>query len=74
MNFKRKLPRARTRGNVNRGKTHFLKHWPKHHDVVYHRRPARRAQAAEIGKIRRAEIDPEEALFDPPKKPHVYYW
>lgn len=71
-NFKRRKPRTRTRGRS--GRTHFFNHWPAWWDIMFHRRPERRRAAAVTAKVRRGEIDADQAAWPVGKKPHQYYW
>lgn len=73
MNYKRKRPRA---SSASRGKSggHWLRHWPKWWDVVFHNRPRRSRTRHEARKVL---IDPDyadRALWPLSKKPHIYYW
>lgn len=77
-NFKRSKPRLRTFGK------RFIKrpanplycwsgNWPAAWDILYHRRPHRRAtKRLEIAVMHGA--DPDNLAWPVAKKPHVYYW
>jgi len=68
--------RSRTRG-VSHGyydSTNWGNHWPRWWDILYHRRPARRATAAIEHKVLTGAVDPDDVAWPVSKKPHVYYW
>lgn len=71
--YKRHRPRSKAFGyRISRG--YWLSHWPRHHDITYHTRPRRRAEAAVAAAIVRKGVDPDAAIWPLEKKPHKYYW
>lgn len=76
-NFKRRLPRARTRSHYSprARQTYWLGTWPAAWDVLYHRRPQRRRTRAIEKAILRGGMDPDSATWPlGNRKPHQYYW
>ena len=84
-NFRRRRPRTRTSGKRYdkwKGKRleargiyyYWMGSWPSWWDILFHRRPTRRAEAAVAGAVMRGEVDPDAALWPLEKKPHKYYW
>ncbi len=72
--FRRRRPRGKTTGNKPTG-TSCLHTWPSWWDVVFYRRPARRAAKIITGKVIRGEVDADEAVWNIHRtKPHKYYW
>ena len=57
------------------GRWLWLGLWPRWHDIVFHRRPLRRAEQQVSVKIMNGFLDPEEAIWPVGgHKPHRYYW
>lgn len=52
----------------------FCGSWPAAWDITYHRRPARRAEAAVTSAVFRGDLDADEACWPVNHKPHRYYW
>jgi hypothetical protein len=81
MHFRRKKPAVRTRGgNMPRArKTAFeeyrwLDNWPAWHDLVFHRRPARRRDKRLERASLMGRVDCEEACWPDWRRPHNYWW
>lgn len=81
-NFRRKKPRHRTSSRYstrvgNKRFSHIHPCWmywyPAWHDILFHRRPHRRATKEVEGKLLRG-ADPDDLVWPVSKKPHVYYW
>lgn len=83
--FKRNKPRTRTSGKrYDKWKVRRLERegryywwmgsWPAWWDIVYHRRPQRRRTAALLNSVGRGRVDPDDAAWPLPKKPHKYFW
>ena len=69
--FKRK--RARVCGRHTRSdKTRFT--WPNYWDILWHRRPHRRATKRIEHAILSGKLDPDNAAWPVSKRPHQYYW
>lgn len=69
--YRRRYPRARARGDRSRHNWS----WPRWHDLIFHTRPRRRAEHAELVRVLHDEVDADEALFPLGNhKPHKYYW
>jgi hypothetical protein len=52
-------------------------HWwayPRWHDIIYHSRRRRAAEARLEHRILTGQDDPEGVCWPLSKKPHVYYW
>jgi hypothetical protein len=84
-NFKRRRPRLRTSGKrydkwkareleARFGPDFWLGSWPASWDILHHRRPRRRIEAATAAAIVRGDLDPETAVWPLNKRPHVYWW
>jgi hypothetical protein len=82
-NYKRKRPALRTfthtssRERLKRNpawNTRWMDSWPAWHDVLYHRRFARRKEKKELQRIMNGYIELDTYCFAPNHKPHHYYW
>jgi len=72
--YKRRRPRiAGTRHARSRG--HWLRHWPRWWDIVFHTRPRRIETHRLEHKILSGHLDPDDAAWPLGNhRPHVYYW
>lgn len=52
----------------------WMGRWPRWWDIVFHRRPYRAHEKMHLTRIKKDVEYYENFGFDPPKKPHKYYW
>jgi hypothetical protein len=71
-NYKRRHPR--TSGAVGESRGHWLRHWPRWHDILFHNRPRRREEAALLHAVLRGWLDPDDVAWPLNHKPHQWYW
>lgn len=52
-----------------------LNNWPAYWDILFHRRPRRRAAKKLMAKIKSGRLDPDDTAWPLGNhKPHHYYW
>ena len=56
------------------GTGHPCNHSPRWADILWHSRPRRHKDRAECRRVVSGNVDPDEALWQLEKKPHIYYW
>jgi len=63
-------------GNKGRktGYLDMMSSYPAWWDRIFHTRPRRNQERMTLRAIVSGQLDPEEAVWPLPKKPHSYYW
>ena len=72
-NYKRKRPKTAVTHNAE-SRGHWLRHWPRWWDVVFHTRPSRRRASRLVADFVSGRRDPDDTIMPNGRQPHEYYW